>query len=112
MRTSEPLTSTALGALVLVVAAEHRALRRAAQVLERRKHRVRGLLLERRIAAADGVEQEEFRLIDRRCPGCPAPGREHPLGELARLRRGRATLEPLPWSSPLVFGEQRAGAAA
>ena len=64
MRQSAPLSSTAPGALVFCVLPMHRALRRAAGLRHGRDHGARGFLVERGIAAADGVEQQQLGLIE------------------------------------------------
>ncbi len=68
---SEPLTSTALGALVLVVLPSTVHCGAPPMSLSVCEHGARAFLLERRKAAADGVEQEELGLVDRRLPECP-----------------------------------------
>ena len=59
-----PLASTALGALMLCAMAEHRALRFFAERVERRHHRTRAFIIERRKTAAERVEQDELGPLD------------------------------------------------
>ena len=82
MRMSEPLTSTAFGALVLVGGAEHGALRHAAQVLERVEHGLRRLFREGRKAAADRVEQQQLGLVGSGGRNVLRALRLDPIGEL------------------------------
>ena len=61
--------------------ADDRALRRAAGLGHGRDHRARGLFVERGIAAADGVEQQELRLLQRRLRNVFGTNAQRPVGK-------------------------------
>ena len=80
-------------------AADHRALRRAAGLRHGRDHRARGFLVERGIAAADGVEQQQLRLMERGFGDVFGADRQRPVGQF--LDRTRSLQCSVSWPSSL-----------